>query len=435
VSDPGAVSEEARAAARDAARSAARSAAQRAARTSYGRLVAILAARTRDIALAEDALADAFERALRTWPESGVPGSPEGWLLTVARNRQSDLLGSASRRTSDPLPEDDALGAGPAPASVDDHDPAAIPDRRLELLFACAHPAIDRRIRTPLMLQTVLGFDAAQVAEAFAVPAPTMTQRLVRAKRRIRDAGIPFAVPDRSLMAARLAPVLEAVYGCFAIDWRGSSAPTVRESMAAEAQYLAVTLAELLDDEPEAWGLAALITLSLARVPTRSPEEFVPLDEQDPTRWSSALIAEGNAQMQRAGAVRTDGRPVGRFELEAAIQAVHCARASTGTVDWPALVTLHEALVVTAPTLGARVALAAATGRADGPAAGLAVLDSVDDAAAQRFQPAWATRAALLAEAGEAAAADAAYEKAISLTTDVPTRRWLEARRATVSGP
>jgi predicted RNA polymerase sigma factor len=408
-----------------------RAAAALAARTSYGRLVAVLAASTRDIALAEDALADAFERALRTWPSSGVPDSPEGWLLTVARHRQSDVLRSAARRASDALPDDDHTHAAGSP--FDDHDPDAIPDKRLELLFACAHPAIDHGVRTPLMLQTVLGFEAAQIGEAFAVPGPTMAQRLVRAKRRIKDAGIPFAVPDRTQMPTRLGPVLEAVYGCFAIDWRGSSAPTVRESMAGEAQYLAVTLAELLGDEPEAWALAALITLSLARLPSRLPAEFVPLDEQDAGRWSGALIVEGDGYLRRAASTRTPGRQIGRFELEAAIQSVHCARAETGTVDWPALRTLHQGLVAVSPTLGARVALAAATSHVDGPAAGLAELDAIDDPAAGRFQPAWATRAALLAEAGESQAAVAAYEKAISLTTDTPTRTWLEARLAEVS--
>ena len=221
----------------------AKAAAERAARASYGRLVAILAARTRDIALAEDVLGDALVRALQVWPESGVPDSPEGWLLTVARNRQNDVLGSAARRTSAPWPGDDTLGPAGGAGVVDEIDPAQIPDRRLELLFACAHPAIDRSVRTPLMLQAVLGFEAAEIAAAFALPPPTMAQRLVRAKRRIRDAGVPFAVPDRSVMPERLEPVLEAVYGCFAIDWRGSSAPTVRESMAGEAHYLAGTLA------------------------------------------------------------------------------------------------------------------------------------------------------------------------------------------------
>jgi len=410
-----------------------RAAAERAARTSYGRLLAILASSTRDIALAEDALADAFERALRTWPESGVPDSPDGWLLTVARHRQSDVLGSAARRTSDPLPDGDALGVRESSAPLDEYDPSNIPDRRLELLFACAHPAIDPAVRTPLMLQTVLGFEAVQIAGAFALPGPTMAQRLVRAKRRIRDAGIPFAIPDRTAMPARLGSVLEAVYGCFAIDWRGSSAPTVRESMAGEAQYLAVTLAELLDTEPEAWGLGALITLSLARVPTRSAATFVPLDEQDARQWSTPLIAEGDRYVRRAADVRPASQPIGRFELEAAIQSVHCARAASGAVDWAALCTLHQALVAVAPTLGARVALAAATSHTDGPAAGLAVLDAIDHAAAARFQPAWATRAALLAEAGDVRAAVAAYDKAISLTTDTPTRSWLEEQRAALS--
>lgn len=406
----------------------ARAVAERAARASYGRLVAVLAAGTRDIALAEDCLADAFERALRTWPEAGVPRSPEGWLLTVARNRQRDVLGSAARRLSDALPEDSVLGT--AEPRLDELDPDAIPDKRLELLFACAHPAIETRVRTPLMLQTVLGFEASQVAEAFAVPPPTMAQRLVRAKRRIRDAGVPFAVPDRSTMASRLAPVLEAVYGCYAIDWRGSSAPTVRESMAGEAQYLAVTLAGLLGDEPEAWGLAALITLSVARARARAGGAYVPLEDQDVTLWDAGMLAEGDRHLLRAAAARRDGQAVGRFELEAAIESVHSARAATGVVDWAALSTLHRALVAVAPTLGARVALAAVTGHVDGPRAGLAVLDAIDDPALQRFQPGWATRAALLAAAADTPAAVTAYDKAVSLTTDAATRRWLEDRRA-----
>ncbi|SDY84478.1 RNA polymerase sigma factor [Herbiconiux ginsengi] len=474
----------------------ARARAELAARGSYGRLLSLLAAPTRDVAGAEDALADAFERALRTWPESGVPGNPEAWLLTVARNRQRDDLGSAARRTTVPLDvlgpdagQGDSrgraidLGAGGAATRPDRRggdaqpnsatpatplaDPAAIdfdavPDKRLELLFVCAHPAIDAAVRTPLMLQTVLGFDSNRIAEAFAVPAPAMAQRLVRAKRRIRGAGIPFAVPARSAMGARLPPVLEAVYGCYAIDWQRVSGQTVRDSLAGEALYLATTLAELLPTEPEVHGLAALLCLSIARTDARTGPagEHVPLTEQDTSRWDGALIARGEAHLRRAhalavahpasaagadgsrGSRSTAGATAGasgfgRFQLEAAMQSVHCARAATGETDWRTLRTLNEALVRVAPTLGAQVSLAATIAEVDGPEAGLAHLDALAialdpeaaaSAALARFQPAWATRAHLLMAAGRPDEARAAYAKAISLTTDARLRAHLQAQ-------
>ena len=394
------------------------------ARAAYGRLLAILAARDGDIEAAEDSLADAFLQALESWSTSGVPRNPEAWLLTVARNRQRDARRSAAHRLSDPL-DDDSHNS--ALSIMEDIDPDAIPDRRLALLFVCAHPAIDPVVRTPLMLQTVLGFDAAHIARAFAIPAATMAQRLVRAKRRVHDARIPFVVPGRDKLRERIAPVLEAIYGAYAIDFPLVAGTGPRDSLAAESHVLAMTLAELLPGEPEALGLAALISLSLARRGARgTPDTFVPLDEQDPALWDRELIALGERYLNAA---RAHGY-TGRFQIEAAIQSVHCARAISGDTDWRALRTLHSALVAIAPTLGARTAHAAAVGRVEGAAAGLAALDAITDDAVQRFQPAWAVRAHLLAEAGRKMDAVQAYERAIALTTDVRAPRYLESRLA-----
>jgi RNA polymerase sigma-70 factor (ECF subfamily) len=382
------------------------------ARASRGRLLAILAARTGDIPAAEDSLSHAFEQALRTWPKSGIPANPEGWLITVAKNRWLDALKAATPPLVD------------APPFEADFDIERIPDKRLELMFVCAHPAIDPAVRTPLMLQVVLGVEARDIAAAYAMPTATLAQRLVRAKRRIKDARIPFVVPSRDDMPSRLPAVLEAVYGAYAIDWQLVSGTTVRESLAAEALYLATTLATLLHDEPEAFGLAALISLSIARTPARIRDGMiVPLDEQDTSLWDAGLIGQGETLLHRAHGL---GR-IGRFQLEAAIQSVHCARATTGTTDWAALRSLHASLIQLAPTLGARVSLAAVIGRIDGPRAGLDELEAVPDTA--RFQPAWATRAHLLSQLGRDDEAREAFDKAISLTTEPEVRAFLIAAR------
>jgi predicted RNA polymerase sigma factor len=403
-----------------------------AARDSYGRLLALLAASTSDLASAEDALADAFERALRTWPSAGVPDNPDAWLLTVARNRLRDHWKSALAQRS--LPGD----AGPGQAAyvdapyVDEVDVEAIPDRRLELMLVCAHPAIERGVRTPLMLNTVLGFTAEQVAQAFSVPTATMATRLVRAKKRIKAVGLPFRVPDRTDLPARMTAVLEAVYGAYVIDWE-TTGPQARQ-LPSEALHLAEVLATLVPADPEAHGLAALVQLSAARARARADERgrFVPLAEQDPALWNPRLISRAHEHLRAAHA----RGQLGRFQVEAAIQAVHCARPPGGETDWATLLPLHRLLHAIAPSLGSGVALAAVTAEVDGPAAGLAALDALLEQAGpagRRFQPARATRAHLLDRLGRGAEAAAAYDSAIAVTHDSAERQYLQRRRDAVS--
>lgn len=382
---------------------------------SYGRLLALLAAQCRDITAAEDALADAMERAVGRWPRDGVPGNPEAWLLTVARNRLRDMWKSPAHRLSGSWTEDRDV-------AEEVTGPAAIPDRRLELMLVCAHPAISADIRTPLMLQTVLGVDAAAIAAAFAVAPATMAQRLVRAKKRIRDTGIPFTLPERTDLAARLPEVLEAVYGAYSIDWLSVPQRPAIESLSSEALHLAMVLVELLPEEPEVLGLAALMCLCEARRPARIDRDgtFVALDDQDRGRWDAELYARGEHLLARAHGF---GRP-GRFQYEAAIQSAHCA---TGT-ERHALRKLYRALMRVGPSLGAAVALAALDGEIDGADAGLHALDAITGRAAEGFQPAWVTRGHLLGEAGRADEAAAAYHRAIELTADDSVRAYLNER-------
>ena len=388
------------------------------ARASFSKLLALLASRTGDIASAEDALADALLRALETWPTDGVPANPEGWMLTVARNRLKDRFRSAAYRTSDPL--DFETGAEPVMADI---DPLEIPDERLKLLFVCAHPAIDESIHTPLMLQTVLGLEAADIANAFLVRPAAMSQRLVRAKHKIKAARLRFAVPNKDVMPERLDAVLEAIYGAYSINW---NARNFGLEGGGEALFLADLLVDLLPDEAEVLGLAALLNFSVSR--QQSTDTFVPLHEQDPAGWDATRIARADNLLRRAKARNV----LGRFQLEAAIQAVHCHRRVTGRTDWRAIASLYEGLMTIAPTLGSAVAHAAALGEVYGPEAGLARLAAIEKAAVADYQPFWATNAHLCGLAGRKGEAVVAYERAIELTTSAAVRVYLEGRRGEI---
>lgn len=389
-----------------------------AARAGYGRLLAVLAASSGDVNAAEDALADAFERALVTWPERGVPTNPEGWLLTVSRNRLKDHWKSAevSRTTW--------FEAAPEPISMDDLDLGAVGDRRLELMLVCAHPAIAPADRTPLMLATVLGFTAAQIAGSFALPATTMATRLTRAKKRIKANRIPFIVPDRQVLPERMEAVLEAVYGAYAIE--RSAIDPLPQGMVPEALQLAEILTEVAPDDPEAHGLAALVELSAARQRARVDADgrFVSLTDQDPADWDQKLIMRAHDHLRRAHAMGV----LGRFQVEAAIQAVHCARTGTEATNWARIIELYGVLRQIAPTWGSGVARAAAIAELDGPQVGLAALTELGPFP-ETLQVGWAVRAHLLAGVGRAEEARASYERAIALAGDPAERAWLESRR------
>lgn len=376
-------------------------------RASYGRLLAMLSSRTKDILLAEDALSDAFAKALIHWPNE-MPRNPEAWLLTVARNRLTDILRRDARvEFHDDVPEADAQ-----PSEVGD-----FPDERLKLMFVCAHPAIDRRIHTPLMLQTVLGVETEAIAQTFLVPHTTMAKRLVRAKRKIRDAGIAFQIPELEELQPRLSAVLEAIYGAFSRDWLGAG------ELAEEALYLASLLADLMPDEPEVLGLAAMIAYTLSREDARVRDgKFVPLEDQDTALWDHDLLQFAQGFLTKAQSKQA----FGRFQLEAAIQAVHADRLSTGVTNWDALVQLHLGLSRIAPTIGATVGYAAALGKALGPNEGLEALQTVNAKVRATFAPAEATRAYLLSALGQPQEALAAYEQAISLTSEPPLRQYLQ---------
>jgi len=385
--------------------------------TEWGQVVATLIRATGDWDLAEDSAADAFATALERWRRDGVPRSPGAWLTTTARNRATDRIrreatGSARLREAALLARD-----ADEPAEPDE-----VRDDRLRLIFTCCHPALPFEGRVALTLRTLTGLTTAEIARAFLVSEPTMYQRLTRAKKKIREAGIPYRVPPAHLLPERLSGVLAVVYLLFNEGYAATAgADLVRRSLSAEAIRLGRLLVGLLP-EPEARGLLALMLLHDARRPTRvGPHgELVTLDRQDRTRWDRDTVAEG---------LRLLPEQPGPYQLQAAIAACHAVAESVEKTDWPRIVGLYDDLLVHAPSPVVRLNRAVAVAMADGPAAGLALVDELaasGDLAGYHLLP--ATRADLLRRMGDPARAAEAYREAFALATTDTERAYLKAR-------
>jgi RNA polymerase sigma-70 factor (ECF subfamily) len=395
------------------------------ARNSYGRLIAFLAARSGDVAGAEDALGDAFVAALERWPGEGVPQKPEAWLLHVARNRLIDAARRNQVRQNSAMFLQQIAEEAQAVAARRDQ----FPDERLKLLFVCAHPAIDAAARTPLMLQTVLGIDAVRIASAFLVSPAAMAQRLVRAKNKIRDAAIPFRVPDPPEWSERVFFVLDAIYAAYTTGWDNlAEVSSTHNALAGEAIAIGRTLVQLMPAEPEAHGLLALMLHCEARRAARytSHGEYVPLDKQDTTLWSQPMIDEAEKHLRVAATFKR----MGRYQLEAAIQSIHASRAVSGHIDWSEIALLYDGLVQIAPGIGSLVGRAVALAEAGQPAAGLAALKEMPTSRVINYQPYWAARAHLLQLLNQKAEAVKAFTRAASLTDDPALREYLFKRSA-----
>lgn len=408
-------------------------AAERAARDSYGRLVAWLTYRWGDLAAAEDAMSDALVAALEHWPATGVPRSPDAWLLTAAKRK---LL---ERHRHVRLTQDPAVLALLEDEETSTADTLSIPDERLTLMLVCAHPELPSKLHAPLMLQAVLGLEARTIANAFLVSPSAMAQRLVRAKATIREKGLRYEEPDAAELPARLSAVLEGIYGAYAIGSniaaRGpdTNQPTLISELPGEATHLARLVAQLQSGSAEALGLLALILYCEARRPAQFDPDgnFVSLTEQDVTRWNRAWIDEAETCLWRASGMHTPGP----FQLEAAIQSAHCQRLFTGSTPWNAVAELYASLVEHHPSVGARIGHAVALAESAGVAAGLAALDRIPAQDVISYQPYWAARAHLLRQRGDAHASSQALDLAIGLTADERVRAYLRRQSVRPASP
>jgi RNA polymerase sigma-70 factor (ECF subfamily) len=403
-------------------------------RREAGRCTATLIRILGDIDLAEDAVAEAFAIAAAQWPERGVPPNPGGWITTTARNRAIDRLRRESTRTERHVA---ALRLDGTDVSENERNPElddldafvdVVPDDQLRLLFLCCHPSLAADVQVALTLRLLGGLDTPEIARAFLLPEPTLAQRIVRAKRKLRDNHAPYRVPRAAELPDRLHAVLNTVYLIYTEGHTATAGEALsRVDLSREAIRLARVLVELMPDEAEAIGLLALLLLTDARQPARVADDgsLVRLADQDRSRWDRSLIAEGHA-LVRACLRRNQPGP---FQIQAAIAAVHADAPSADATDWSQIVALYDLLHAMRPNAVVALNRASAIAQLHGPGAGLAALDDIDATALDEYQPFHATRADLLARAGRAADALAAYDRALALTTNPTEMRFLEGQR------
>jgi len=397
---------------------------ERAFREGSGRAVAALIRATRDFDLAEEAVQDAFETAVRTWPERGVPDNPEAWIVTTARNRAIDKLrrdrvGRAKTEAAAQIAELESIG----------DDVHEIPDDRLRLLFTCCHPALAMEARVALTLRTVGGLSTREIARAFLVPEPTLGQRLTRAKRKIREAGIPYRVPPRDVLPERLDGVLAVLYLVFNEGYEATEGELLRGELCDEAIRLTKLVDRLLPDDDEVTGLIALMVLQHARRTARTDEagDLILLEDQDRSRWDHEMIDEGLALLDRGA------RRPGVYRLQAEIAACHARAPRPEDTDWPRIASLYATLGALQPSPVVELNRAAAVAMADGPESGLRLLEPLADAL-DRYQPFHSARADLLRRAGRDDEASASYLRALDLTTNDAERRFLTRRLTALQG-